>query len=92
VREQACAVVSLLLLCLGLLLVFEVLRPFRDLNRDGPLALASWTVGVMVAVMALWRGRGSRALNATAIALNLVVLLAVGAMLLLLSRSNFAFH
>jgi len=44
------------------------------------------------AVMALWRGRGSRALNATAIALNLVVLLAVGAMLLLLSRSNFAFH
>jgi hypothetical protein len=34
---------------LGLLLIFEVIRPFHDMSKDGPLAMILWGVGATVA-------------------------------------------
>lgn len=74
---------SFLLLALGALLAFEVIRPFRDLAIDGPIALACWGIGVLLAALALWLRQGIFALNVTALVLNILALLAMGALLLL---------
>jgi hypothetical protein len=74
---------SFLLLVFGALLAFEVIRPFRDLAIDGPIALACWGIGVLLAALALWLRQGIFALNVTALVLNILALLAMGALLLL---------
>lgn len=77
------AAASFLLLALGALLAFEVIRPFRDLAIDGPIAMACWGLGVVLPALALWLRQGSFALNVTALVLNVLALLAMGALLLL---------
>ena len=73
--------VSLGLLVVGLLLLFEVVRPFRDLSIDGPIAMSAWSVGFLLGVVAVWLRRGSRALSISALALNLLALAAVSVVL-----------
>lgn len=72
------AVLALALLLLGVLLVLEVVRPFRDLAVDGPIALGCWGGGLLLGAYAAWRRRGPRWLawsawlgNATALLLVL---------------------
>ena len=74
----------MLLVC-GLLLLFEVVRPFRDLAIDGPIAMGAWSAGFLLAVIALWLRRGSRALSIIALVLNLLALACVSAILYSLS-------
>ena len=74
----------------GGLLLLEVIRPFRDLAIDGPIALGAWTLGAALAgSMFCVRGR-SLLLGSLALACNLLPLLAVGGVFLLLRGSNFA--
>ena len=77
---------ALLLLGCGALLVLEVVRPFRDLATDGPIALGCWSTGLLLAVAAIWLGRGSLLLSVAALSLNLLAL--VGISLVLYSLSN----
>ncbi len=76
----------------GGLLLFEVIRPFRDLAIDGPIALGAWTLGAALALGLFFiRGR-SLLLGSLALAFNLLPLLAVAGIFLLLRGSNFAWH
>jgi hypothetical protein len=77
------AAASFLLLALGALLAFEVIRPFRDLASDGPIAIGCWGLGVLLAAAGLWFRQGVFALNVAALVLNVLALLAMGALLLL---------
>ena len=78
--------VSLGLFAAGLLLLFEVVRPFRDLSIDGPIAMAAWSFGFLLAVVAVWWRRGSRTLGIVALLLNLLAIVIVSAMLFSLTR------
>lgn len=77
---------ALLLLGCGALLVLEVVRPFRDLAIDGPIAVGCWSAGLLLAVAAIWLRRGSLLLSVAALCLNLLAL--VGISLVLYSLSN----
>jgi uncharacterized membrane protein HdeD (DUF308 family) len=79
--------IGTVLLVTGLLLFYEVIRPFRDLEIDGLLALVCWGLAVLVNGIAIWRKLGSRALNLTVLLLNLLVLTGVLALLMVLSSS-----
>jgi len=59
----------------GLALFFEVIRPFRDLEADGPLAIACWAMGFMLALQ-LWVGKHRRAPAAVLLLLHGLCLLA----------------
>jgi hypothetical protein len=78
---------SLLLFACGLLLFFEVLRPFRDPDFDMPIALGCWVLGLALAAAGLWLRHGMFALNMAALVLNSLVLAALGLLFWLISSS-----
>jgi hypothetical protein len=49
VNSKRLTIVSFVCAMLGLLLIFEVIRPFHDMSKDGPLAMILWGVGATVA-------------------------------------------
>lgn len=81
--NKACSILpsilALVLLTLGVLLVVEVIRPFRDLAIDGPIALGCWGTGLVLGAIAVWRQLGPRALAWTALVGNAGALLLVWA-------------
>lgn len=77
---------------LGVLLFFEVIRPFRDMSIDGPLALTSWGIGAVVGLGCFFLKGRSIALTVISILANVIPLLASLALLWALSHSNFAWH
>ena len=78
---------SLLLFACGVLMFFEVVRPFRDPDIDMPIAVGCWVLGLVLAAAGLWLRHGMFALNITALVFNALALLAVGVLFWLLSRS-----
>jgi hypothetical protein len=48
------AVAAVLLSCVGLLVFFQIIRPFRNPSVDGPLSLAAWGIGTVLAIIALF--------------------------------------
>jgi ABC-type uncharacterized transport system permease subunit len=79
------AITGTALFVLGLLLFLEMLRPFRDLRKDGPLALAAFALGALTAGTALVLGCGPALLAAVALGLNALAL-AAALLLLRLAR------
>lgn len=59
----------LLLFACGLLLFFEVVRPFRDPDIDMPIALGCWVLGLALAAAGLRLRRGMFAFNIVMLAL-----------------------
>jgi hypothetical protein len=86
------AVVALLLSCVGLLVFFEFIRPFRNPAIDIPLSLATWGIGAVLATISLFLPRRSRVLCAVGILFNVLPMLGALALLWFLSHSNFAWH
>jgi hypothetical protein len=76
----------------GLLLIFEVIRPFRDMAKDGPLAMICWSVGAIVAVSCFFGRQRSIAVVIIGLLVNLVPILVLSAVLFLLSHSKLAWH
>ena len=76
-RRFGFAAVAWVCFALGMMLLFEVIRPFRDMNIDGPIALWLWGLGALVAIVALWRRQGAVVLQALALSCNLLALGAV---------------
>ena len=76
----------------GVLLFFEIIRPFHDMSIDGPLALALWGVGAALGVVSLCLKGRSLTLGIMSLVVNLMLLLAALMLLWLLAHSNFAWH
>ncbi len=77
---------------LGLLLIFEVVRPFRDLAKDGPLAMICWSIGTIVAVKCFFGRHRSLPVAIIGLLVNLVPILVLTAVLFVLGHSNLAWH
>ena len=77
---------------LGLLLIFEVIRPFHDMSKDGPLAMILWGVGATVAMIGFFVRPRAIALGVAALLANLIPLCGVAAVLVLLSHSTLIWH
>jgi hypothetical protein len=86
------ALVALVLSCTGLLLVFEVVRPFRDLSSDGPLALIAWGAGAACGVGGFFLRERSVGLSLAALLLNVLPMGAMLALLWVMSRSSFVWR
>jgi hypothetical protein len=76
----------------GLLLIFEVIRPFRDMAKDGPLAMICWGVGAVVAASCFLGRQRSVAVAVIGLLVNLAPIVVLTAVLLLLRHSNLAWH
>jgi len=50
--------------------------------------MGAWSVGAVLAAIAIWRRRSSGALNIVVLTLDLLALLAVGALLFAFSRTT----
>lgn len=79
---------SAILFIVGALLVAEVIRPFRDLSIDGPIAMVAWGVGLGIAAIAVWCRWGMPWLNWLMCGVNGLALLAVTAMLVMIGSSD----
>ena len=84
--------VSFTCAAVGLLLIFEVIRPFRDMAKDGPLAMIWWSVGAIVAMSCFFGRQRSIAVAISGLLVNLVPIVVLSAVLFLLSHSNLAWH
>ncbi|MGZ5538364.1 MAG: hypothetical protein ACXWG0_07540 [Chthoniobacterales bacterium] len=84
--------IAFLLAGVGLLLFFEIIRPFRDMSIDGPLALAAWGLGVTLSIVALIARARWVVVNVAGLVVNALLLLGAAALLWAISRSNFLWH
>jgi len=91
-NSKRLTIVSFACAMLGLLLIFEVIRPFHDMSKDGPLAMLLWGVGVTGAIIAFFMRPRAVALGLAALLANLIPLCAVAAVLVLLGRSTLIWH
>ena len=85
-------IVSLVCAMLGFLLIFEVIRPFHDMSKDGPLAMILWGVGATVAIIGFFVRPRAIALGVAALLANLIPLSGVAAVLVLLGPSTLIWH
>ena len=85
-------IAALLLCALGVLIFFEVLRPFRDMSIDGPIALGSWGLGLALGIACFFLKGRSLTLSVISVVANILPLIAALVLFWLLSQSNFAWH
>ena len=85
-------IVSFVCATIGLLLIFEVIRPFHDMSKDGPLAMILWGVGATVAIIGFFVQPRVIALGVAALLANLIPLCGVAAVLVLLGHSTLIWH
>jgi len=85
-------IVSFVCAGMGLLLIFEVIRPFRDMSKDGPLAMILWSVGATVAIIGFFVRPRVIALSVAALLANLIPLCGVAVVLVLLGHSTLIWH
>ena len=91
-NSKRLTIVSFVFAMLGLLLIFEVIRPFRDISKDGPLAMTLWGIGATFAIIGLFARPRAIALGIAALLANLIPLCGVGAVLVLLGHSTLIWH
>ncbi len=85
-------IVALLLCTLGALIFCEVIRPFREMSIDGPIALSSWGLGAALGISCFFLKGRSLTLSVISVAANILLLLAALALFWVISHSNFAWH
>ena len=91
-RAKWLSIVSFVCAILGLLLILEVIRPFHDMSKDGPLAMILWGVGATVAMIGFFVQPRAIILSVAALLANLIPLCGVAAVLVLLSHSPLIWH
>ena len=92
VNSKRFAIAGFVCAALGFLLIFEVVRPFRDPARDGPLAMILWGIGATVAIVTFFLQPRAIALSVVALLANLIPMFAVTAVLVFLGRSTLIWH
>ncbi len=85
-------IVSFVCAMMGLLLIFEVIRPFHDMSKDGPLAMILWGIGATMAIIGFFVRPRAITLGVAALLANLIPLCGVGAVLVLLGHSTLIWH
>lgn len=85
-------IVSFACAMMGLLLIFEVIRPFRDMSKGGPLAMILWGAGATLAIIGFFVRPRAIALSVAALLANLTPLCVVAAMLVLVGHSTLIWH
>jgi hypothetical protein len=85
-------IVALVLCALGVLIFFEVVRPFRDNAIDGPIAFSSWAVGAALGISCFFLKGRSMALNIISVAANIIPLVAGWLLLRAIAHSTFIWH
>ena len=85
-------IVSFVCAIMGLLLIFEVIRPFHDMSKDGPLAMILWGVGATVAIVGFFVQPRAITLGVAALLANLIPLCGLAAVLVLLGHSALIWH
>jgi len=91
-NSKRLTIVSFVCATFGLLLIFEVIRPFHDMSKDGPLAMILWGIGAAVATFTFFVPPRAIALGVAALLANLIPLCGVTAMLVLLGHSTLIWH
>lgn len=91
-NSKRLTIVSFVCALLGVLLIFEVIRPFHDMSKDGPLAMILWGVGATVAIIGFFVRPRAIALGVAALLANLIPLSGVAAVLVLLGPSTLIWH
>jgi hypothetical protein len=86
------AIAGLICAVVGLLLIFVVVRPFRDLAKDGPLAMIFWGMGATVAMVGFFVQPRAIALSVVALLANMIPMFAVTTVALLLGHSTLIWH
>ncbi|PYK77029.1 MAG: hypothetical protein DMF40_10730 [Verrucomicrobia bacterium] len=92
VNPKRLTIVSFVCAMMGLLLIFEVIRPFHDMSKDGPLAMILWGLGATVAIIGFFVQPPSISLGVVALLANLIPLFGVAAVLVLLGHSTLIWH
>jgi hypothetical protein len=92
VNSKRLTIVSFVCAMMGLLLIFEVIRPFHDMSEDGPLAMILWGVGATVAIIGFFTQPRAIGLDVAALLANLIPLCGVSAVLVLLGHSTLIWH
>ena len=92
VNPKGLTIVSFVCAILGLLLIFEVIRPFCDMSKDGPLAMILWGVGATVAIVGFFVRPRAITLGLAALLANLIPLCGVAVVLVLLGHSTLIWH
>jgi hypothetical protein len=75
------AIAAVLLSCVGLLVFFQIIRPFRNPSVDGPLSLAASGIGTVLTIISLFLPQKLRALCAVGILFNVLPLFCALALL-----------
>ena len=83
---------ALFLAVIAPLIFYEVIRPFRDMSVDGPIALGLWGIGGALGALCFFLKGRSKIFSAIGFTVNILPLLAALVLLWLLSHSNFAWH
>ena len=91
-NSKRLTIVSFVCATLGLLLILEVIRPFHDSSKDGPLAVVVWGVGATLAIIGFFVRPRAIALGIAALFANLIPLCGVAAVLVLLGHSSLIWH
>ena len=91
-NSKRLTIISFVCAMLGLLLIFEVIRPFRDMSKDGPLAIILWGVGAIVAIIGFFVRSRAIALGIAALLANLIPLCGVAVVLVFLGHSTLIWH
>jgi hypothetical protein len=92
VNSKRLIIISFVCSIIGLLLIFELIRPFRDLSKDGPLAMILWGIGATVAIIGFFVRPRAIILGVAALLANLIPLCGVAAVLVLLGHSTLIWH
>jgi hypothetical protein len=92
VNSKGLTILSFVCAMIGLLLIFEIIRPFHDMSKDGPLAMILWGLGATVATIGFFVQPRVIALGVAALLANLIPLCGVAAVLVLLGHSTLIWH
>ena len=86
------SIVALVLGASGVLIFCEVIRPFRDMSIDGPIALSLWGIGAALGISCFFLKGRSLPLSILSLVANVLPLVAALVLMWGISHSNFMWH
>src|SRR5689334_18374933 len=92
ITAKLVATLSFVCAAIGLLLVFEVVRPFHEMDKDGPLAISCFVLGGTAGTASYFLRPRSLVITILASVANLVPLTGVLGVIFVLSRSTLIWH
>jgi hypothetical protein len=92
VNPKWLTIVSFVCAILGCFSFLKLFGLFRDMSKDGPLAMILWSVGATVAIIGFFVRPRAITLGVAALLANLIPVCGVAAVLVLLGHSALIWH